>query len=159
MVLPVCYLTTVGRGTGRRHRIEIWYLDDDDCLYLLSGYCLKADWVRNLLAHPDVTVEIPPHAASRVRAGESAYVADVGPFESERGIREGLDARYHGWTAGAPLSAWATDSVVVRLRPAPLCERCGKPIGGERITALPRATTCITCASRHKRPSRGRTCS
>ncbi|MDQ2849302.1 MAG: TraR/DksA C4-type zinc finger protein [Actinomycetota bacterium] len=36
---------------------------------------------------------------------------------------------------------------------------CGEQIAAERIAALPRATTCIRCASRHKRPSRGRTCS
>lgn len=117
-VLPVCYLTTVGRGSGERHRIEIWYLDRDNCLYMLSGYGVKADWVRNLLAHPEVTVEMPPCAASSVPTGESTYVTDVGPFEDERAIREGMDARYHGWTTGAPLSDWARDSLVVRLRPA-----------------------------------------
>ena len=40
-----------------------------------------------------------------------------------------------------------------------LCELCGQPIGPDRIEALPRATTCIACASLRKRPSRGRTCS
>lgn len=42
---------------------------------------------------------------------------------------------------------------------SPQCELCGHPIGSERIEALPRATTCIACASLRKRPSRGRTCS
>ena len=27
------------------------------------------------------------------------------------------------------------------------CERCGQPIGAERLAARPRATTCVTCAS------------
>jgi DnaK suppressor protein len=27
------------------------------------------------------------------------------------------------------------------------CERCGRPIGTERLEARPTATTCITCAS------------
>ncbi|WP_423805035.1 TraR/DksA family transcriptional regulator [Nocardioides salarius] len=39
------------------------------------------------------------------------------------------------------------------------CERCGQPVGAERLAALPRATTCIACASLRKRPSRGQTCS
>ncbi|WP_430540721.1 TraR/DksA family transcriptional regulator [Nocardioides marinisabuli] len=42
---------------------------------------------------------------------------------------------------------------------SPPCERCGQPVGGERLAALPRATTCIACASLRKRPSRGQTCS
>ncbi|MBB5157626.1 TraR/DksA family transcriptional regulator [Saccharopolyspora phatthalungensis] len=29
-----------------------------------------------------------------------------------------------------------------------VCERCGKPIGPERLEALPAATTCIACATR-----------
>jgi RNA polymerase-binding protein DksA len=28
------------------------------------------------------------------------------------------------------------------------CERCGRPIGAERLAARPAATTCITCAAR-----------
>jgi len=28
------------------------------------------------------------------------------------------------------------------------CERCGRPIGAERLAARPAATTCITCADR-----------
>ncbi len=40
-----------------------------------------------------------------------------------------------------------------------LCDMCGEPIGADRIEALPRATTCIACASLRKRPSRGQTCS
>jgi hypothetical protein len=57
---PVCYVTTVGRASMRRHRIEIWYLERGNCLYLLSGYGEKADWVRNLLVGPEVTVQMPP---------------------------------------------------------------------------------------------------
>ncbi|MEO5852812.1 MAG: TraR/DksA C4-type zinc finger protein [Nocardioides sp.] len=42
---------------------------------------------------------------------------------------------------------------------SPPCELCGQPIGPDRIDALPRATTCMACASLRKRPSRGQTCS
>jgi len=42
---------------------------------------------------------------------------------------------------------------------SPPCELCGQPISPDRIDALPRATTCIACASLRKRPSRGQTCS
>jgi deazaflavin-dependent oxidoreductase (nitroreductase family) len=53
-----CYLTTVGRRTGGRHEIEIWYAADGSTLYVLSGGGDKADWVRNLVASPGAEVRL-----------------------------------------------------------------------------------------------------
>jgi deazaflavin-dependent oxidoreductase (nitroreductase family) len=53
-----CYLTTVGRRSGRRHTIEIWFALDGDTLYMLAGSGESADWVRNLRRTPAVTVRI-----------------------------------------------------------------------------------------------------
>lgn len=53
-----CYLTTRGRVSGRPHRIEIWFALDEQMLYLLSGGRGRSDWVKNLRATPDVTVEL-----------------------------------------------------------------------------------------------------
>lgn len=55
---PYLYLTTTGRHTGRPHRIEIWFAAHEGRLYLLSGGGERSDWVRNLQAHPRVTVEL-----------------------------------------------------------------------------------------------------
>src|SRR3989304_3577054 len=44
-----CYLTTMGRITGKPHEIEIWFGLNDFTLYLLSGGGIKSDWVKNLL--------------------------------------------------------------------------------------------------------------
>jgi deazaflavin-dependent oxidoreductase (nitroreductase family) len=55
---PFCYLTTVGRRTGRPHRIEIWFAIVDGRLYLLSGGRDRADWVRNVRLNPAVVVEL-----------------------------------------------------------------------------------------------------
>jgi deazaflavin-dependent oxidoreductase (nitroreductase family) len=52
------YLTTIGRRTGRRHRIEIWFAEHDGRLYVMSGGRDRADWVRNLKANQRVTVEL-----------------------------------------------------------------------------------------------------
>jgi len=46
------YLTTVGRRTGRAHRIEIWFAIHNERLYLMSGGRDRADWVRNLMRNP-----------------------------------------------------------------------------------------------------------
>ena len=53
-----CYLTTSGRKTGRAHTIEIWFALDGHTLYMLSGAGANADWVKNLLRAPEVTVRI-----------------------------------------------------------------------------------------------------
>ena len=52
-----CYLTTTGRRTGRPHRIEIWYERSGSSLYLLAGAGGSSDWVRKLVAEPQVRVE------------------------------------------------------------------------------------------------------
>ena len=39
-----CYLTTVGRRSGRRHEVEIWFGVIDVTLYLISGNGPNAEW-------------------------------------------------------------------------------------------------------------------
>jgi deazaflavin-dependent oxidoreductase (nitroreductase family) len=53
-----CYLTTVGRVTGRPHEIEIWFALEGQTLYLLSGGRDRSDWVKNLRRNPAVAVRI-----------------------------------------------------------------------------------------------------
>ena len=52
-----CYLTTIGRVSGRPHTIEIWFALDGNTLYMLSG-SHRSDWVKNLLRAPDVSVRL-----------------------------------------------------------------------------------------------------
>ncbi len=53
-----CYLTTVGRVSGRSHTIEIWFALHGSTLYMLSGGRDKVDWVKNILHNPTVSVKI-----------------------------------------------------------------------------------------------------
>jgi deazaflavin-dependent oxidoreductase (nitroreductase family) len=67
-----CYLTTIGRVTGRPHTIEIWFALDGDTLYMLSD-SHSSDWVLNLRRVPDVTVRLGETTfAGRARVVESA---------------------------------------------------------------------------------------
>jgi deazaflavin-dependent oxidoreductase (nitroreductase family) len=52
-----CYLTTIGRVTGRPHTIEIWFAQHGDTIYMLSG-SHTSDWVLNLRRAPDVSVRL-----------------------------------------------------------------------------------------------------
>ncbi len=54
-------LTTTGRVTGQKHRIEIWYAYTDPTLFMLSGGGSESDWVRNIIANPGVLVHVDDH--------------------------------------------------------------------------------------------------
>jgi deazaflavin-dependent oxidoreductase (nitroreductase family) len=53
-----CYLTTIGRISGRPHTIEIWFTIHEQTLYMLSGGRDKSDWVKNALQNPAVQLKI-----------------------------------------------------------------------------------------------------
>jgi deazaflavin-dependent oxidoreductase (nitroreductase family) len=53
-----CYLTTVGRVTGKPHTIEIWFTIVDGVLYMLSGGRDRSDWVRNIRKNSAVQLRI-----------------------------------------------------------------------------------------------------
>ncbi|MBC8161522.1 MAG: nitroreductase family deazaflavin-dependent oxidoreductase [Roseiflexaceae bacterium] len=53
-----CYLTTIGRVTGREHTIEIWFALNNQTLYMLAGSGENADWVKNARRTPAVRIRI-----------------------------------------------------------------------------------------------------
>lgn len=55
-----CYITTTGRRTGNPHRIEIWFAGEPGSrtIYVLAGGRERADFVRNAMVQPRVTVRI-----------------------------------------------------------------------------------------------------
>ena len=103
-----CYLTTVGRKTGKPHTIEIWFARENGNLYLPSGGGESADWVRNLRRTPSVRVRI----GSRTAAAEAREVTSP---EEDALARRLLDEKYMGWKAGKRLSSWARNALPVKL--------------------------------------------
>jgi hypothetical protein len=85
---PVCYLTTTGRRTGRPHRIEIWFIEDDGAVYLFSGGGEASDWV---------------------------YSARI--IDADDDLRRRMDERYYRTPADQQLTDWAARSTVVELGP------------------------------------------
>ena len=105
-----CYLTTLGRRTGRDHTIEIWFALAGGKLYLMAGGGRRADWVSNLVAHPPVTVRIGGWTGS----GTARIVED----EDEDGLaRRLLATKYQGWREGEPMSEWARTALPVVIEP------------------------------------------
>jgi deazaflavin-dependent oxidoreductase (nitroreductase family) len=59
--VPLLLLTTTGAKGGQRHITPLVYLPDDDRLIVFAskgGTPTNPDWYHNLLAHPQVTVEV-----------------------------------------------------------------------------------------------------
>jgi deazaflavin-dependent oxidoreductase (nitroreductase family) len=111
---PYCYLTTIGRRTGRPHTIEIWFAVHDGALYLLSGNRDRSDWVRNLRKNPLVEVRIGRPDAEP-RAGRARVVNAQAEPELDAVARRLLAAKYQGWREGRPLSQWARTALPVQI--------------------------------------------
>ena len=104
---PYAYLTTIGRRTGRPHRIEIWFGVQEGRMYLLSGGHDRSDWVRNLQANPRVSIEL----GDETRIG-IARVLEAGTDEDHL-ARELLVAKYA--TPTNPLDGWKRRSLPVAV--------------------------------------------
>jgi deazaflavin-dependent oxidoreductase (nitroreductase family) len=102
-----CYLTTLGRVSGRPHRIEIWFAIDGDTLYMLSGGDERSDWVKNLRRTPAVTVEV----GSGRFAGRARVVTDAAEDERARAL---VHDKYAGTYAG-DLGGWRRSALPVAV--------------------------------------------
>lgn len=103
-----CYLTTIGRVSGKPHRIEIWFALDGSTAFLLSGGTHKSDWVKNLNKEPSVQVRI----GKRSFAGRARVVTGV---EEEQQARQLLAAKYYNWRPGRRLNSWARTALPIAL--------------------------------------------
>ena len=54
----VMLLTTIGRVSGKERVTPLQYEEIDGAIYVGSARGVKADWYRNILANPHVTVRI-----------------------------------------------------------------------------------------------------
>lgn len=110
-----CDITTTGRRSGRSHRIEIWFGVLDDRLYLISGNGPGADWYRNALARPSVTV----HLGGQDLPGLARPVSDPG---ERRRVGDLMGAKY-SWdgdpSIGLTRHAWCYEVPVLAISLAP----------------------------------------
>ena len=102
-----CYLTTVGRVTGKPHTIEIWFHCDESNVWLFTEPSGKADWVLNLRKQPSV----------KLRLGEREVdaTAEVIALPQDAIERSKIAERYRKVEDG--LEAWASSALVVRVTP------------------------------------------
>jgi deazaflavin-dependent oxidoreductase (nitroreductase family) len=110
---PYCWLTTTGRRSGRPRTVELWFAADGATVYALSGGRDRSDWVRNVQAEPRASLRLGS-VDHRVRA----RLDFEGTEEADR-ARRLLDAKYHGWREGRPLTRWAATALPVAFDLAP----------------------------------------
>ena len=58
MARRLCVITTRGRRTGEPRDSGLNYALDGDTVFVMSGWGARADWYRNLVADPHVSVRI-----------------------------------------------------------------------------------------------------
>ncbi len=46
------YLTTKGWKSGKPHEIEIWYVEYEECFYIVSEMRGRAHWIQNIQHNP-----------------------------------------------------------------------------------------------------------
>ncbi len=61
-------ITTTGRRSGVARRIEIWFFNLDDSLFLTGAPGNPRHWYRNLCAHPEFTVHLKQSATADLPA-------------------------------------------------------------------------------------------
>jgi deazaflavin-dependent oxidoreductase (nitroreductase family) len=102
-----CYLTTTGRVSGRPREIEIWFHLEGSSIYMLAEGRGRADWVRNLLADPAVSVRI----GDRTFAGRARLVEDGA---EEMAARRELPLKYQrGYSSD--LTEWSETALPVAV--------------------------------------------
>jgi len=91
---PLLLLTTTGARSGERRTTPVMYISDGDRLLVIAsnaGAPKNPDWYYNLVAHPEVTVEVRKEtfeATTLVMEGEErqklwSRIVDLYPFFSE----------------------------------------------------------------------------
>ena len=92
------YLTTTGRNTGQPREIEIWFVEADGRLYILAEHGYKAQWVKNILAKPEVHVRVADQQWNGV-----ARVLDPDEDADAYLNARQLAREKYGWGEGLPV--------------------------------------------------------
>lgn len=86
------YLDTTGWKTGRRHRIEIWFVEYKGKYYIMSEGGERAHWIQNIMHNPKVSFSVAGKSFSGI-----AKVIEKGPAASE--VKKLMKTKY-GWDSG-----------------------------------------------------------
>jgi deazaflavin-dependent oxidoreductase (nitroreductase family) len=86
------YLDTTGWKSGRRHRIEIWFVEDSGKYYIMSEGREHAHWVQNILHDPKVSFSVGGKSFSGV-----GKIVEKGPAATK--VKKLMNEKYD-WDEG-----------------------------------------------------------
>ena len=104
------YLTTIGRRSGKKREIEIWFTRQDGRYYVIAEYT-TSHWVENLMQTPQVEVRL---GEERFRASARIISPESEP-RLHSAVQQNSRQKY-GWG----------DGLVVELKPEPGTAADGK---------------------------------
>lgn len=87
------YLTTTGWKSGKKHKIEIWFMEHNGNYYVMSEGRESAHWVKNITHNPKISFRV----AGRSFEGAGRLVQDSEPVAAE--IKKLMKKKY-GWDEG-----------------------------------------------------------
>jgi len=94
----VLYLNTIGRRTGLRRQIEIWFVVCRERFYLFAEMGEAAGWIKNIRRNPNVAI--------RIKEYQTEATARVLDREADRQLWDEVAAiaeRKYGWGDGLPV--------------------------------------------------------
>jgi deazaflavin-dependent oxidoreductase (nitroreductase family) len=92
------YLTTVGRKSGKPHQIEIWFVKNADCYYMVGEDPANSDWIKNIRHNSAVIFSIGSRDASAIE-GRGRMIDAAAEPELTAAISALMDAKYQ-WSDG-----------------------------------------------------------
>jgi deazaflavin-dependent oxidoreductase (nitroreductase family) len=101
-------ITTIGKKTGKPHKIEIAFHNFDDVLYI-TGSPGKRDWYANLLANPQFTFHLKQSAQADIPAKAT-------PITDEAERRRVLSKVVTKWDKQDQLEAFMQSSPLVEVQ-------------------------------------------
>lgn len=87
------YLSTSGWKTGKKHKMEIWFIEYDGRYYIISERENNAHWVQNILYDPKVSFSI------NKRQGTARIVNQEKESELADEVSKLMNKKY-GWSKG-----------------------------------------------------------
>jgi hypothetical protein len=101
------YLTTVGRVTGQRHTVELWFAVSGGNIFL-SHEGSPTDWMKNLRKTDHVEIII----GSKRFTGRGRIVSEMEFFN--RG-KQALYLKYYGLAPADVIDDWFSESSVIEI--------------------------------------------
>lgn len=96
------YLTTIGRKSRLPREIEIWFTELAGRYYLIAEHRERAQWVQNILHHPQVSFRI----GAQTYSGTGRVVDEAQERALWERVRQLSESKY-GWS----------DGLIVELQP------------------------------------------